>query len=59
MLNLHRGKKRKASTEKRWKDPLWPHRQDGSVAVGRIGNLARLGPWAVSEIQPNHNAEVQ
>ena len=29
------------------------HRQDSKVAVGGIGNLARWGPSAVSEIQTN------
>ena len=29
------------------------HRQDGNVAVGGIGNLARCGISAVSEIQTN------
>ena len=31
----------KARTGERWEDPSRPHRQDGNIAVGGIGDLAR------------------
>ena len=40
MLNLHRDKIRKARTGRDGKI-LRDHRQDGNVALGEIGNLAR------------------
>ena len=35
------------------------HWQDGNVAVREIGNLARLGPSTVCEIQKNYSRHVR
>ena len=43
LLNLHHHEKKyiKTKTGERWELVLYDHRQDGTVAVGGIGNLAR------------------
>ena len=50
MLNLHSIKNRRREPERDGK-VLSDHEQDGNVAVGGIGNPARLGPWTVSETE--------
>ena len=44
-MNLHHDKNRRRGPVRDGKI-FRDHRQDGNVAVGGIGNLARWGPWA-------------